>query len=128
MEIHPERFLSETRKCIRDTSFKSGDQTALRLMAMNQDKVSDEKFSLDSFAGQENDQEMGESKENESLLNILDTEAGVQMEEATELGNIFSQQQETIHKSSENQGKDQPNLNIIFDLTQKGLLNWLKQK
>ena len=39
------------------------------------------------------------------LLDILDTEAGVHMEEATELGNIFSQQQETIHKSLEDQGE-----------------------
>ena len=39
------------------------------------------------------------------LLDILDTEAGVHMEEATELGNIFSQQEETIQKSSENQGE-----------------------
>ena len=34
MEIHPERFLNEARKCIRRTSYRTGNQTALKLIEM----------------------------------------------------------------------------------------------
>ena len=77
MEINPERFLSETQKCICSTSFKRGNQIALNLIDMNRNKLADEKFPLYVFGSKENDQDMGESKEDETLLDILDTESVV---------------------------------------------------
>ena len=73
MEIHPQKFIQSTGKAIRNSAFKRGNLTALKLIEMSQGNL-DTTDTSPALETHDTAKEQKESSEEDTLMSELDTE------------------------------------------------------